>query len=209
MTDEEATVGESAQELTEKSRLRSLFQSRDEAATAIREAPLKEYEVPRQVVNQHVRSSVTAYILECEPLFKNTEAGLEYWQRYQFKPIPLPQSPPDEVTGPNGPLDTTSVGPTVKRREVIGVPDSMISDSQQIGVTGIGSFVNLPSPIEIRWVGFGADSPSFAGESNNTATTQIQIPRQLSEGAFRATNKLLADLDIGLDAEQATPPAKI
>jgi hypothetical protein len=209
MTEEKATVGDSAQELTEKSRLRSLFQARDQAATAIREAPLKEYEAPREVVNQHVRSSVTAYILECEPLFKNTEAGLEYWQRYQFKPIPLPRSPPDELTGSDGPLNSTPIGPAAKRREIIGIPDSMIDDSQQIEVTGIGSYVNLPSPIEIRWIGFGADSPNFTGESSNSATTQIQIPRQLSEGAFRATNKLLADLDIGLDAEQATPPAEI
>jgi len=209
MTEERATVGDSAQEVIEKSRLRSLFEARDEAATAIREAPLKEYEVPRQVVNQHVRSSVTAYILECEPLFKNTEAGLEYWQKYQFKPIPLPRSPPDEVTSPDGPLDSTSVGPTVKRKEIIGIPDSMIEDSRQIAVTGIGSYVGLPSPIEIRWVGFGADSPNLSGESNNTEITQVQIPRQLSESAFRATNKLLADLDIGLGAEQATPPAEI
>jgi hypothetical protein len=209
MTEERATVGDSAQEVIEKSRLRSLFEARDEAATAIREAPLKEYEVPRQVVNQHVRSSVTAYILECEPLFKNTEAGLEYWQKYQFKPIPLPRSPPDRIVGPDGPLDSTSVGPTVKRKEIIGIPDSMIEDSRQIAVTGIGSYVSLPSPIEIRWVGFGSDSPNLSGESSNTEITQVQIPRQLSESAFRATNKLLADLDIGLDAEQATPPAEI
>jgi hypothetical protein len=70
----------------------------------------------------------------------------------------------------------------------------------QIELAGIGDYVCLPSPIKIKWVGHG--SPGFMGDSIDTKTTQINIPRTLSESVFRATNNLLADLDVGLDAER-------
>jgi hypothetical protein len=202
MSDETAAVGESAEELTEKSRLKSLFTARDEAAKAIRDAPLREYEVPKQAVDEHVQSAVTAYVFECEALFQNTETGRDYWTNYTLQPISLPRSAPDELVE-SGPLNSVPVGAQVRDIDVVRVPESMINeDDWRIELAGIGDYVCLPSPIKIRWVGHG--SPGFIGESIDTETTQINIPRTLSEDVFRATNNLLADLDIGLDAEQAT-----
>jgi len=200
--DETAAVGESAEELTEKSRLKSLFTSRDEAAKAIRDAPLQEFEVPSQAVDEYVQSAVTAYVLECEALFQNTETGLEYWTDYPLQSIPLPRSPPDELVS-TGPMSSAPVGVQVQDIRLPSVPDSMIDDDNwRIELTGIAAYIRLPSPIKIRWIGH--KSTGFTGESIDTKTTTMRVPRTLSETVFRATNNLLADLDIGLDAEQAT-----
>jgi hypothetical protein len=197
---ETAAVTETAEELTEKSRLKSLFTARDEAAKAIRDAPLREYEVPKQAVDEYVQSAVTAYVFECEALFQNTEIGRDYWTNYTLQPISLPQSAPDELVQ-SGPLSSVPVHAQVRDINVLRVPESMIDEENwQIELAGIADYVCLPSPIKIKWTGHG--SPDFIGESISTKTTQINIPRTLSEEVFRATNNLLADLDVGLDAEQ-------
>lgn len=198
--DEVAEIGESAEEFTEKNRLKSLFDAKDRARDAIREAPLKEYEARRQAVDpqtidEHVRSAVAAYVLECEALFQNTEKGQEYWHEYQFTPITLPQSAPRSI-------QTDTFGPDVKGMDIIGIPDSMINENQQIEVVGIGSYISLPSPIKMQWVGFASDGCLSRGSNQNVVTQTIGVPRFLSEDVFRATNKLLADLGIGIDAEK-------
>jgi len=199
--DEFASVGESAEEFTEKSRLRSLFTARDEAAQAIRDAAMREYELlnngnPKasELVDEHVRSAVVAYTLECEPLFRNTQTGQQYWTAYEFAPVPVPNVPPEEITN-------DGVGPNYRGKEILGVPESAVSEhKRQILVRGIGQYVDLPSPIKVRWTGY-TDGPLSSGRSDATAITTTGVPRQLSESTFRATNQLLSELDIGIDAE--------
>lgn len=199
MTDNEiADIGESAEEFTEKNRLRSLFEARDQAAQAIREAPLREYEIQqyratKEIVDEHVRAAVTAYTLECEPLFKNTNDGLRYWKQYDLPAIQLPKAEPDEIK-------SDKIGPNVRNIEIEGVSDSIFDrENLKIKMTGIESYVTLRSPIKIHWQGYGELGYR---QKRLEATTTMGVPRSLSEDVFRATNKLLADLDIGLDAEQ-------
>ncbi len=199
MSDNEiADIGESAEEFTEKNRLRSLFEARDQAAQAIREAPLREYEIqqyqaPKEIVDEHVRAAVTAYTLECEPLFKNTNDGLRYWKQYDLPAIQLPKAEPDEVK-------SDKIGPNVRNIEIEGVSDSIFDrENLKIKMTGIESYVTLRSPIKIHWQGYGELGYR---RKRLEATTTMGVPRSLSEDVFRATNKLLADLNIGLDAEQ-------
>jgi len=151
-----------------------------------------------QVIDEHVRSAVTAYILECEPLLQNTEAGREFWFEYEFAPVPLPSSAPDEVLPGDGPTSTLAQG--VRDKQVLGIPDSMLDENgRQIALSGISAYVDLPSPIKIRWIGYS--STGFHGANQeNTAVTTVSIPRSLSESAFRAVNNLLAELNIGLNA---------
>jgi hypothetical protein len=196
--DEIANIGESAEELTERNRLQSLFDARDQAAEAIREAPLREYEIqryqaPKEVIDEHVRAAVTAYALECEPLFKNTNEGLRYWKQYDLPGIQLPEAEPDEI-------QNDKIGPNVRNIEIEGVPDSMFDrQNLKIKMTGIESYVTLRSPIKIHWSGYGEHGYRL---QRREVTTTMGVPRSLSEDVFRATNKLLADLNIGLDAEQ-------
>jgi hypothetical protein len=87
-TADRAIVADSAEEYTDKSRLRSLFEARDAASKAIRKASMQEMQIlsergdiseraARNVVNSNVRESVSAYVLECEPLLRNSEDGRE------------------------------------------------------------------------------------------------------------------------------------
>jgi len=69
-------VGDSAQEYTEKTRLRGLFKARNEAAKAVREAPLRKYDVLQEpsgfeALGEYAKAAVTAYVIECEPLFQS------------------------------------------------------------------------------------------------------------------------------------------
>lgn len=195
--DELARVTEDAAEFVDKARLRSLFEARDEAAEAIREATLHEIELEErghdeatQVVDEHVRTNVMAYVLECEPLLKNTEAGAEYWNDYSLGPMRLPDSPPTDRNWEVGPTRTVYLG------------DRWIDEgSGTILIPGIGAFVNLPSPIQVEWTG---TVHPYTGETESEAVTEnYPVPRAISEDVFRAINRLLADLGIGLEAEAA------
>jgi hypothetical protein len=196
--DEFAVVSESTEQFMEQSRLRSLFDARDKAAQAIRDATMREQELRRKtpratlLVDEHVRAAVTAYVLECEPLYQNTELGQEYWVEYRFEPVTLAIAPPDEVT---------TSGRGYKSREILGLPEGVLEENRVLSVTGIQEYLALPSPITVRWTGT-QDGPLSSGRSTVTATTELGAPRILSESVFRATNQLLADLDIGIDAER-------
>lgn len=194
--DELARITEDAEAFVDKARLRSLFEARDEAAQAIRDAPLQQVQVEtkgvdKQVVDKHVRAAVTAYVLECEPLLQNTAAGLDYWQSYDVGPIRLPRSPPSDTAWEMGP-----------DRTVVGVPDGLVDEgADAIAIPGIRQYVSLPSPITIKWAGIAESPGCNRGTEDATEPSQITIPRGVSEDVFRALNRLLADLGIGLDAE--------
>lgn len=203
-----AAVNESAEEFVDKARLKSLFEAREEAGKAIREAPLTEYQlelsrerIPPAVIEQHVRSAVTAYVLECEPLFKNTQTGLAYWQNYDFINIELPKTPPKKFqVDENAP--SSSLPPRVKKREIIGVSDDIVDwQNGYIDVTGVRTYLELPSPVKCRWTGWA--TVGVGRKKKKTEVTTFGVPRRVSEAVFRTTNKLLADLDIGLDVEKA------
>jgi hypothetical protein len=197
--DELARITEDAEAFVDKARLRSLFDARDTAAEAIQEATLTKHRLAakrsvaesEQLVDEHVRAAVTTYVLECEPLLQNTSTGLEYWQSYEVGPVHLPPYPPSDTAWEMGP-----------DRTVVGVPAGLIdADRDVIEIPSIRQYVNLPSPIRLRWSGL-VESPGFdRGTEDGAETTNISMPRDASEDVFRAINKLLADLGVGLDAE--------
>jgi hypothetical protein len=193
--DELARVTEDAAEFVDKARLRSLFEARDEAAEAIREATLHEIELEErghdeatQVVDEHVRTNVMAYVLECEPLLRNTDAGTEYWAGYSLGPVPLPSRPEAGVAWDMQPSRT------------VHVDDKWLTKSRDcIQIPGIGAFVALPSPIRIDWS--GPVRKHGTNTQSETVSQKYPVPKEISEDVFRAINRLLADLGIGLDAE--------
>lgn len=182
-----AIVAEDADEFTDKARLRSLFEARDEAAAAIRDASLKEAEVQarrgcsavaaRTLVTQWVYKTVTAYVLECEPLLRNTESG-----RHLL----------NEATLTEWRIPTEAI--THSEWEVVNIPEDRITDDNRIPVIGLNEFLELDA---IRITSFTWD----AGTKPESDTQEFQLGRGVSEQVFRELNNLLAEWGIGLEAE--------
>lgn len=193
--DELASVSEDADDYIDKARLRSLFEARDEAAEAIRESSLRQFEIERQygddtdaamIIDEHVRQSVLAYVLEAEPLLQNTDAGQEVWEDAGLAPVALPSPPSAEWDG----------DPSMK---VNGVPNGMLDLGRNIvHVPGIGHYVSLDTPFTVVWSGF------THGGGVTERKRKITLSRATSEDVFRTINELLADLGIGIDAEAAS-----
>jgi hypothetical protein len=168
---------------TTKSRLQSLFDARDDAATAIRQASMKELQLQergvskkqaKHIVDKHVRENVRAYVYECEPLLRNTPSGLELYKNQPLHTVTLP-------TGPN--TDVQVNGKSV--------------DDGAYAVNGIKGY--------IEYSGATVDENKLQltenGMSNTGDSYTLSPPRGLSESVFRALNTLLADVGIGLEAE--------
>jgi len=176
-------AGEDIEQFTTKSRLRSLFQARDDAAEAISNASMKELQLQernvdekhaKRIVDKHVRESVRAYVYECEPLLQNTDIGLDLYQNQPLHTVSLP-SGEDTTVQING--------------ETV--------DDEAYAVNGIRGYIEYTgatvdrSKIELTDNGMQSRSDSYT----------IAPPRGLSESVFRSLNTLLADLGIGLEAE--------
>jgi hypothetical protein len=196
--DELARVSGDVEEFIDRARLRSLFAARDEAAESIREASIQEVELRRRhgestrdartIVDENIKSAVTAYALEAEPLLKNTTEGEEVWEDAGLKPVRIPSRPEAGWTG------ATS-------RTVYNVRDGLIDEARDvIRLPGVGHYVNAESPFRVKWTGF-TDGSGSRGSDHATRTATAAIPRATSEDVFRTLNKLLADLGVGLEAE--------
>jgi hypothetical protein len=168
---------------TTKSRLQSLFDARDDAATAIREASMKELQLQergvsknqaKHIVDKHVRENVRAYVYECEPLLRNTPSGLDLYQNQPLHTVTLPKG--------------TNTSVQVNGKSV---------DDGAYAINGIKGY--------IEYDGATVDKNKLQltenGMSNTGNSYTLSLPRGLSESVFRALNTLLADLGIGLEAE--------
>jgi hypothetical protein len=196
--DELASVSEDAADMIDKARLRSLFDARDEAAEAIRKSALRTFEIRHRrdssapeaeierAVDEHVRQAVLAYVLEAEPLLKNTEVGEDVWEDAGLAPVPLPDAP-------------AAGWDSVPSREVKGVPAGWVDAARGVvRLPGVAHFVSLETPFTVRWSGFAGGG---RGDDYAERSTQMTLPRGTSEDVFRKLNGLLADLGIGLEAE--------
>lgn len=169
---------------TTKNRLRSLFEARDDAATAIREASMKELQLQERgvtpenatrIVDKHVRESTRAYVYECEPLLRNTNIGLNLYQNQPLDTIPLPQS--------DGATTVQIDGETIE--------DGVYS------IHGIQDYIKFTGATVTKQKTQMTDK----GITSQSSEYTITPPRELSESVFRSLNTLLADLGIGLEAE--------
>lgn len=80
----ETIQAEDVEAYMDKQRLKSLFEARNEAARATRDASLNRIKaqergaspsLAQKIVSERIASCVRAYIAECEPLLRNTETG--------------------------------------------------------------------------------------------------------------------------------------
>nr|WP_159373875.1 hypothetical protein [Haloquadratum walsbyi]SPC48805.1 uncharacterized protein R5 [Haloquadratum walsbyi] len=197
----ETIQAEDVEAYMDKQRLKSLFEARNEAAKAIRDSSLNRLkaqergassEFAKQVVNDRIASCVRAYIAECEPLLRNTESG----RRLLYE---------TEIFTFNVPLrKATQDGGTASFNEIIDIPTGEY-EGREITIQGLDQYMRF----DAATVKYGEKTFSRGGggvyEENgfvdNTFTAQIPMPVRLSETIFRELNDLLAQLNIGLQAE--------
>lgn len=175
----------------DKQRLKSLFQARNKAAEAIRDASLNQlraqergasHQLAQNIVNDHIDACVRAYVSECEPLLRNTDAGKELLRDTEITTFTVPRHH-------NGRLFS----------QVVDLPCGEL-DGREITIHGLDQY--------LRFDGVTAEYGEISLEETNRGLqpqqperTEISLPVRLSESVFRELNQLLADLDIGLSAE--------
>jgi hypothetical protein len=171
--------------------LKSLFEARNKAAEAIRDASLKRlqakergasHKLARQVVNDRIASCVRAYIAECEPLLRNTETGREILYNDEVASFSVPYQH-------NGETFT----------EIVSIPAGE-HNGREITLHGLDQFLRFDT-CTVKYGRSTLEQNTRGFQAEPATTTEIPMPVRLSESIFRELNDLLAQLDIGLSAE--------
>jgi len=187
----ETIVAEDVEAFMDKARLRSLFEARDKASEAIRDASLKKLQARERgatqqladsVVNDRIASCVRAYIAECEPLLRNTETGRELLYDAEITSFHVPYK-----------YD----GKEFSR--VIDTPCGEV-DGREITLHGLDQYLRFDGAT-VEYGETSLEKTDRGLQPQPPTTTQVPLPVRLSESIFRELNDLLAQLNIGLQAE--------
>jgi hypothetical protein len=187
----ETIVAEDVEAFIDKSRLRSLFDARDKASEAIRDASLKKLQarergatrqLANSVVNDRIAACTRAYVAECEPLLRNTESGRELLHN-------------TEITSFHVPYEHN--GKEFSR--IVDTPCGEV-DGREITLHGLDQYLKFDS-CTVEYGETSLKETDKGIEPQPPTTTQIPLPVRLSESIFRELNDLLAGLNIGLQAE--------
>jgi len=187
----ETIAAEDVEAFMDKARLRSLFDARDKASEAIRDASLKKLQarergatqqLANSVVNDRIASCVRAYIAECEPLLRNTETGRELLYDAEITSFHVPYQ-----------YD----GKEFSR--VIDTPCGEV-DGREITLHGLDQYLRFDGAT-VEYGETSLEKTDRGLQPQPPTTTQVPLPVRLSESIFRELNDLLAQLNIGLRAE--------
>jgi hypothetical protein len=187
----ETIQAEDVEAYMDKARLRSLFEARDKANEAIRDASLNQlkaqergasHQLAQSIVNDRIAACVRSYIAECEPLLRNTDAGRKLLYD-------------TEITTFNVPYRHN--GQTFS--EIVNLPCGE-ADGREITITGLDQYLRF-NECTVEYGTNNLEITANGLEPQPATTTTIPMPVQLSVSVFRDLNDLLAQLDIGLQAE--------
>lgn len=185
-----AIVADSAEEYTDKSRLRSLFEARDAASQSIRNATMNQLQMrvernvdeqnAANIVDSHVRENVVAYVLECEPLLRNSEDGRQLLDNERIHDWRIPGHRHE-----------------YENWEIVGNRNHVIGDDL-VRIVGLEHYLALDSVTTRHY----QTVKRHDGYQNEEEFVDHVVSRQVSERVFRELNLLMADLGIGLEAER-------
>lgn len=187
----ETIVAEDVEAFIDKARLRSLFNARDKASEAIRDSSIKKLQAREKgatqqladsVVNDRIAACVRAYIAECEPLLRNTETGRELLYDTEITSFHVPYQ-----------YD----GKEFSR--IVDLPCGE-ADGREITLHGLDQYLRFDS-CTVEYGETSLEKTDRGLEPQPPTTTQVPLPVRLSESIFRELNDLLAQLNIGLQAE--------
>lgn len=192
--DEIVHVADTVDEFVERTRHSQILDAKERAAKALREAELRRTELRQQSRPEHevraaarspLRSAVEAYILECEPLYQQTEEGRKLWDSADLGRIGISGSLD---------LDRSQIGDI---QSVSLVDSTLDASSDVIRVQGIREFLALSeAKCQITYE-HALPRRGDVTETRSVAT-RLLIPTEVSQSAYRATNALLTSLDLGV-----------
>jgi hypothetical protein len=187
----ETIQAEDIEAFTDKARLRSLFNARDKASEAIRDASLNRLkaqergaskQLAQKIVNQRIAACVRAYVSECEPLLRNTDIGKQLLYESEIESFTVPY----QYQG----KDFT---------QVLDVPAGEV-DGRQITLHGLDQYLRFDAAT-VQYGETTVEQTPAGFEHQSPVTKTVPMPVRMSETIFRELNDLLAQLDIGLQAE--------
>lgn len=175
----------------DKQRLKSLFDARNKAAEAIRDASLNQlkaqergasHQLAQNIVTDRIDSCVRAYVAECEPLLRNTDAGQQLLYDNEITTFTVPYQY-------NGRMFS----------QVVDLPCGELN-GREITLNGLDEYLRFDG-VTAEYGEISLEETSNGLEPQPPERTEIPLPTRLSESVFRELNQLLADLDVGLQAE--------
>jgi len=187
----ETIVAEDVEAFIDKARLRSLFEARDKASEAIRDSSIKKLQarekgatqqLANSVVNDRIAACVRAYIAECEPLLRNTESGRELLHDTEITSFHVPYQ-----------YDGKQFS------QIVDTPCGE-ADGREITLHGLDQYLRFDGAT-VEYGEMSLEETDKGLQPQPATTTTIPMPVQLSVSVFRDLNDLLAQLDIGLQAE--------
>ena len=175
----------------DKQRLKSLFDARNKAAEAIRDASLNQlkaqergasHQLAQNIVTDRIDSCVRAYVAECEPLLRNTDAGQQLLYDNEITTFTVPYQY-------NGRMFS----------QVVDLPCGEL-DGREITLNGLDEYLRFDG-VTAEYGEISLEETPNGLQPQQPERTEIPLPTRLSESVFRELNQLLADLDVGLQAE--------
>jgi hypothetical protein len=225
VADRTVHVADNVDEFVERTRLQQIHEAKQKAADALREASYEAKVGDPVAAREYARGAVEMYVLEVESLYKQTDYGRELWARAQLGEVPLREAAPGLEFGDVEAIkdvDVTSTGertirlqtadrrPTgvsedrppqleqaVNQRPAMRTEDTEI-ESAEIFVDGVGTYIDgLSGTAQVT---VERDAAAGWAHSTETATMSAQLspPLEVSREAYRATNALLSQSDVGV-----------
>lgn len=195
--EEAVLIADNVDEFVQRQRYQQIFDARSEAGRAIRESETRKLDAVQSgldlpeaeaVMRQTVRKAVESYVLECEPLYQQTEVGTALWSDTDLATVRALEcvagASPDDV----GQLSLLGTGG-------LAVQDHPLT----IQVGGVGDYMAFNN-LRARLSRTESLNRRSAATQTDDKQVTLSTPVWLSREAFRATNALLNDLGVGIEA---------
>lgn len=201
--EETVFVADDVDEFIQRTRWKQILEAAADARAALRDGGAKTAQLRRAGRSRSqasldaagmVRSAVVSFVLECEPLYRRTDAGAELWRGAR-----LTKAPARDL------LDTEFDG-TVTEIEPLGRADVTFrreNGELVVVVDGVEEFVELDRSIVRVTVEEDMDRRGPA-TSTEDYSAGLFTPAAISREAYRATNALLNHVGPGFEVEDGS-----
>jgi hypothetical protein len=183
-------VADNVDEFVERTRHRQILDAKERAGDALRQVGARrmeaqqsgqpDYEAERPA-REMSRSSVEAYVLECEALYQGTPEGNGLWDSAHIAEFTVGDA----------------LGLEHRDITVSGINDGTSrTPADRVQVVGVGEYLELGGWIDVNY----EETLDRRGSptTEDTARLELTVPVNVSRAVFRATNGLLSELDLGV-----------
>jgi len=191
-------------DIVRQKRLNSLFDSKKACKETRRKAQnlTTSEEGAEYEASSYYRHAIETYVRDAEALFSQSESGRAYWSTYDFGDFDVsPTVRQEQQPGDHGGTRQIVVKSDGTTHAVRGeIPTETIS------VRGLNSLFELPSPISSTFKLVVSSKRFGQRETTLTTTVEQQIPFQILDKMYAATNGYLAEigLDVSVDLADST-----